>query len=148
MLAQFLASLLGATLGGCAFPASHSQATDSTELVRLENIWNEAHLRGDTAALARLWDDDLVIAVPEMPVMSKADVLRFWRTGRSAIARYETSELRIRVYYDAAVVTGRLRRQRNFNGRLVIDDWRFTKVYIRRAGHWRVVAYQASVAAG
>jgi ketosteroid isomerase-like protein len=123
------------------------QSADSAELVRLESVWNDAHLRGDTVALSNLWAEELVVTVPEMPVMSKADLLRFWRSGRSAITRYETSELRVRVYADAAVVTGRLRRERNFNGRLVPDDWRFTKVYVRRGRRWQVVAYQASVAA-
>lgn len=61
--------------------------------------------------------------------------------------RYETSDLRIRVYGDAAVVTGRLQRRRSTGGTVVDDDWRFTKVYVRREGQWRVVAFHASEAA-
>ena len=148
MLCHLLTSLV------LAFPASAGaappltpQAADSAELLRLESVWNEAHVRSDTVALSNLWAEDLVVTVPEMSPMSKADLLRFWRTGRSIITRYETSELRIRVYADAAVVTGRLRRERNFNGRMLGDDWRFTKVYVRRGGRWQVVAYQASVSA-
>ena len=127
---------------------SPSQAPDSVELLRLENLWNQAHVHGDTATLATLWAEDLVVTVPEMPVMSKADLLGFWRSGRSAIARYETRDLRVRTYGNAAVVTGRLARDRNFNGRLISDDWRFIKVYVRHDGRWQVVAYQAAVAPG
>ena len=148
MLCHLLTSLV------LAFPASAGtaplltpQAADSAELMRLESVWNDAHVRSDTVALSSLWAEDLVVTVPEMSPMSKADLLRFWRTGRSIITTYETSELRIRVYADAAVVTGRLRRERNFNGRMLGDDWRFTKVYVRRGGRWQVVAYQASVSA-
>ena len=124
-----------------------AQTSDSAQLVHLEAIWNDAHVRADTLALAELWSDDLVLTVPEMPVMGKADVMRFWRSGRSRITTYTTADLRIRVYGDAAVVTGRLRRERDFNGQRVADDWRFTKTYVRRQGRWVVVAYQASVAA-
>ena len=148
MLYHLLSALVLAVAGSAGAPhLPLPQSADSVDLLRLESVWNDAHVRGDTVALSNLWAEELVVTVPEMPVMSKADLLRFWRSGRSVISRYETSELRIRVYADAAVVTGRLRRERNFNGRLVADDWRFTKVYVRRGGRWQVVAYQGSVTA-
>jgi hypothetical protein len=58
--------------------------------------------------------------------------------------RYETSDIRVRPYGDAAVVTGRLLRSRTVNGQKVDDDWRFTKTYIRQGGTWKVVAFHAS----
>jgi hypothetical protein len=58
--------------------------------------------------------------------------------------RYETSETTMRVYDDAAIVTGRLRRSRVIAGATADDDWRFTKVYLRRAGRWQVVSFHAS----
>jgi hypothetical protein len=60
---------------------------------------------------------------------------------------YETSDTHIRLYGDAAVVTGRLQRTRVMNGQEVSDDWRFTKTYARQAGHWKVVSFHASEAA-
>jgi len=130
---------------GQSFPGHASQQSqDTTEFLRLERVWNDAHLRSDTASLRTLWDDDLVVTVPEMPVMSKPELLSFWRSGRSNISRYESTDLRVRNYGETAVVTGRLRRERNFNGQVVSDDWRFIKVYRRQGRVWRVVAYQAS----
>jgi uncharacterized protein DUF4440 len=85
--------------------------------------------------------------VPKMPVMTKAEALAFARSGRMKFQRYETTGLRIRVYGDSAVVTGRLRRTRTLNGKVVDDDWRYTKVYVRSKGEWRVVAFHASEAA-
>lgn len=120
---------------------------DTREVSRLERVWNEAHLRGDVSALDKLCADELIVTVPEMPVMTKADVLGFWRSGRARITRYETSDTRVRLYGDAAVVTGRLQRTRDFNGRVVEDDWRFTKTYVRRDARWQVVAYHASISA-
>jgi ketosteroid isomerase-like protein len=122
-------------------------ATETQEFSRLETVWNEAHVKGDAAALERLWSDDLEVAVPRMPVMSKAEALTFARSGRMRFERYETSGIRIRVYGDAVVVTGRLQRTRTISGKQVDDDWRFTKVYARQSGQWRVVAFHASEAA-
>jgi len=117
------------------------------ELMRLESVWNEAHEKGDVSALEKLWADDLEVTVPRMPVMSKSDVLGFARSGRMKFQRYQTSDLKVRVYGDAAVVSGRLQRTRTLNGKTVDDDWRFTKLYIRREGRWQVVAFHASEAA-
>jgi ketosteroid isomerase-like protein len=121
--------------------------SDTAELQRLEKIWNESHERDDADALNSLWADDMEVAVPKMPVMHKADVLKFARSGRMKFLRYQTSDTRIRLYGDAAVVTGRLQRTRVMNGQELSDDWRFTKTYVRQAGHWSVVSFHASEAA-
>jgi ketosteroid isomerase-like protein len=119
-------------------------STDSAELSRLEKVWNEAHVNGDADALERLWADDLTVAVPNMAVITKQTALSMAKSGRIKFKRYETSDIKIRVYSDAAVVTGIVERTRNMNSRDVDDKWRFTKVYIRRAGRWQVVAWHAS----
>lgn len=138
------ALILGTVLGQ-GLPAS-GDAADPAVLERLEQPWNEAHLRGDADTLDRLWADDLVVTVPKMPVFSRADALAIARSGRLRFERYETSEIRARVYGDCGVVTGRLRRTRHLADKTVEDDWQFTKVYLRRDGFWRVVAFHASEA--
>jgi len=120
---------------------------DTAELNRLEKNWNESHERGDANALDALWADDMEVAVPKMPVMQKADVLKFARSGRMKFLHYQTSDTHIRLYGDAAVVTGRLQRTRVMNGQEISDDWRFTKTYVRQSGHWKVVSFHASDAA-
>ncbi|PYU47742.1 MAG: hypothetical protein DMG54_00230 [Acidobacteria bacterium] len=120
---------------------------DVKELERLEIVWNDAHERGDSNALEALWAEDLEVAVPKMPVMTKAEVLGFARSGRMKFLHYATSDVHVRVYGNAAVVTGRLQRTRTLNGNEISDDWRFTKTYVRETGKWRVVAFHASEAA-
>ena len=128
------------------FAQNTPRAADRDELQRLERVWNEAHIRGDSKTLSRLWADDLEVAVPKMPVMKKEELLKFVDSGRMTFQRYETSELNFRIYGQSAVVTGRLQRKREINGRAVEDDWRFTKVYQRTADGWRVVSFHASEA--
>jgi hypothetical protein len=127
--------------------AQTSHDADVHELERLETVWNEAHEHGDADVLEKLWADDMEVAVPKMPVMTKADALRFARSGRMKFLSYRTSDIRVRLYDNAAVVTGRLQRRRSMNGQEISDDWRFTKTYIREAGQWRVVSFHASEAA-
>ena len=140
-----LTSLLTAAL--LAQQPSPSADRDRQELTRLEQVWNQAHERGDAEPLASLWSDDLEVTVPRMPVLKRADALSVAKSGRMKFLRYQTSDLLIRTYGDAAVVTGRLQRSRSMNGKQIDDDWRFTKVYIRQNDAWRVVAFHASEAA-
>lgn len=136
-------SLVGTERSG----AQSTRDADVHELERLESVWNEAHEHGDADALNAIWADDIEVAVPKMPVLTKADALRFARSGRMKFLTYRISDIRVRVYDNAAVVTGHLQRTRSMNGQEVADDWRFTKLYVREAGKWRVVAFHASEAA-
>jgi hypothetical protein len=138
----FVVSAVLSQVGG----ATPQEATDNAELTRLERVWNEAHLQGDAHALDGLWDQELVVTVPGMPVLTRADAIAMARSGKMRFERYETSGLRIRVYGDAGLVTGRLQRRRAVDGRVMDDDWQFTKVYVRRGGQWKVVAFHASEA--
>jgi ketosteroid isomerase-like protein len=124
-----------------------AQDAAQTELQKLEKTWNDAHLAGDAATLDSLWADELVVTVPKMPMFNKKQSLAIWKTGKMKFARYETSDLGLKVFGDTAVVTGALVRERNFMGKDIHEDWRFTKVYIKQDGKWRVVAWHASDAA-
>ena len=136
--------LLAATASATPQPSTES---DTRELERLERVWNEAHEQGDADALEPLWADDMEIDVPRMPVMTRGDALKFAHSGRMKFLHYATSALRIRIYGDTAVVTGRMQRTRTLNSQQVSDDWRFTKVYVREKQGWRVVSFHASEAA-
>lgn len=126
-------------------PVSNAPAdTDTATLARLEADWNAAHMRGDAAALEHLFADDLVVLVPGMRMMTKADAVGIFTSGKMKFDRYETSETTFRLYDATAIVTGRLRRTRVVAEASVDDDWRFTKVYLRRASRWQVVSFHAS----
>jgi len=128
-------------------PQQNQDTAVVQELMRLETVWNEAQQNGDADSLDKLWADELEVTVPKMPVMSKSEVLGFARSGRMNFQRYQTSGVKVRVYGDAAVVSGRLQRTRTLSGKTLDDDWRFIKVYVKRDGRWLVVAFQASDAA-
>lgn len=142
----FLAMTL-VTVVGQETKGPSTNAADQAELQRLEKVWNEAHLHGDAKALDALWADELVVTVPRMQVMNKAQSLAIWKTGRMKFQRYETSDVAFRIFGDSAVVTGRLLRERTFGDKNIHEDWRFTKVYVRLQGKWRVVSWQASESA-
>jgi uncharacterized protein (TIGR02246 family) len=128
-----------------AFAGLQAKASDAdVAFTRLEAEWNTAHVQGDATRLGRLFADDLVVVVPGMRPFSKADSLGVFKAGGMKFDRYESSDIQSRVYGEIAIVTGRIRRTRTNGGKTIDDDWRFTKVYLRRAGNWQVVSFHAS----
>ena len=78
----------------------------------------------------------MVVVVPGMRPLSKADSRAVMATGRM------TFERAVRTYNGTAVVTDRIERTRAMaDGVKREDDWRFTKVYLRRDGTWRVISF-------
>lgn len=144
LLTIVMITLAGGSGNAPFFQAVNAHSSDEVELVRLERVWNDAHVNGDADALDRLWAEDLTVTVPNMQVITKQSAIAIARSGRVKFKRYETSDVRVRLYGDAAVLTGIVERTRVLNGQDVNDKWRFTKMYIRRAGKWQVVAWHAS----
>jgi hypothetical protein len=138
-----LVTLAWAITGADAIQVNSPEAQ---EILRLEALWNQAHLRGDVAALDALCAPDLTVIVPGMNPMSKADILGFWKSGRAKVTRYEATDVRVVVRGQTAVATGRLDRTRDFNGTVTNDRWQFTKTYANESGRWVLVAYHASEA--
>jgi len=126
-------------------PAASQPDTDQ-EFIRLERIWNQAHLQNDAVTLEALWADDLTVMVPSMAPMSKADALAVVGSGSMKFSRYETTGLKTRNFGDIAIVSGNLFRSRTLGGTVREDRWQFMKVYARRGGKWLVVAFTATEA--
>src|SRR5256885_2388564 len=90
-VAVFALTVSLAPAASCFGQTAHD--ADVKELERLEIVWNDAHERGDSTALEALWVEDLEVAVPKMPVMTKAEVLGFARSGRMKFMHYSTSDI-------------------------------------------------------
>lgn len=116
------------------------------DFLRLEQLWNDAHIRGDVKALEDLWTDDISIIVPRMRPLTKADAVEMWRAVPVNFTRYESHDITARCFGDTAVVIGRILRVRDFGGKTAEERWQFTKVYRSINTYWRVVAFHASLA--
>jgi hypothetical protein len=125
--------------------AASQNSQDTTEFFRLEDVWNQSHVRGDASALDSLWAQELVVTASGMTPMTKGQTMAFFRSGRMKFQQYTSSEIRVRLLGETAIVTGRVQRRRTMGDRNVGDDWLFTKTYIRRAGRWQVAAWHASL---
>jgi len=124
-----------------------AQATrsDAAALVRaLETELNAAIAHRDVAALDRLTGDDCTFITPRGLLTTKAELLDALAKGEFTYEYRQIYDLRVRVYGEAAVVTGRALYSAQRQGRDYSDAYRYTRVYVRQNGRWLAVAWQAT----
>jgi len=117
-------------------------ADTATEIRALEVAHNQALANHDVATLEKMLSEDFTFVTPRGDLRSKQDVLKAVATGNIGNEYLETSDLKIRVYADTAVVTGRALQTAQRAGKDFTDSYRFTRVYVRRGGQWLAVALQ------
>jgi ketosteroid isomerase-like protein len=108
---------------------------------RLEIEGREATLKNDVEANDRLLADNWVNVNPDGSVTTKAKLMELLKAGSFKIMSIDNDDVMVRVYGDAAVVTGRSTTKRAGQGSEVLTrQVRFTRVYARRQGRWQVVS--------
>ena len=111
------------------------------EVVAAEKERHDALVRSDIAVLDRLYDDEYIAIHNTGTVRTKREVLRDFRQQRLPYESRNTRDLIVRVYGNAAVVTGLL-LARLKDGRTT--ERRFVNVWVRRQGHWQLVVHQST----
>jgi len=116
--------------------------SDHETIQALERELRDALLASDTRTLDSMFSDDFIYQHASADVNMKDHFLRRIGEHELKFVLLEPSDVNIRVYKDAAVVTGQLTiRITKFKNNAIR---RFTRVYIRDNGQWKVVAHQSS----
>ncbi len=115
------------------------------EIVDMERQAKEASLRRDAEFPQRALADDYVAITPLGQVTTKQDSLSARRSGQLRYEAIDISDMVVRVYGDTAIVTARADVRGHQLGEDFSGPYRYTRVWVRRAGHWQAVSYQATV---
>ena len=114
------------------------------ELIKLENDWADAWIKRDIAFFDRIMAEDYTWTSPWGQVLSKAHNLALVRSGEDVITSWVLADMKVRVYGDAAVVTGRSTIKETYKGEDVSGQERWTHTWVKRAGRWQCVAGHSS----
>jgi hypothetical protein len=117
-------------------------AIEQEEVLKVEREQRAAYLRGDIAATERLVADEFVLTIPE-GIGTKATLITFLKeTPVDPTLTLTAEDAQVRVNGDTAIVVGRRveRRRRPDNNREGVAYARYTRTYVRRQGHWQLLA--------
>lgn len=120
-----------------------AQGQDTAKkLVATEQVFNEALTRGEWKTVEALVADDLVFTDADGTVSGKSDQIAELKSGYLKLTSIEMSEVRVQNLGDVAVVTGKLVEKGRYKDTNLNDVFRFTDVWAKRNGKWRLVAGQ------
>ena len=120
--------------------ASTGQAVQQQDQERIR-----AQITADTIALRRIYADDFLGIGPTGVVRNKAEVIADFTTHALTYQSITTAEVRVRVYGNTAVETGRSTMVGQDKGKDVPRENRFTRVWVMTDGRWQLVANHYSL---
>src|SRR5215475_1085759 len=100
----------------------------------------QAQINADAVALDRIYADDFIGVGPSGTVRTKAQVISDFTSGDLKYQSITTDEVQVRVYENTAVETGLSTMLGQDKGKSVPHDTRFTRVWVKQQGRWRLVA--------
>ena len=133
--------LAGAIASGQEQGETRDQSRVVAQAIRkLDNERIQAQIHADAAALERIYADDFIGVGPSGTVRTKAQVISDFTSGDLRFQSITTDDVQVRVYGNAAVETGGSTMDGQDKGKTVPRDTRFTRVWIKQQGRWRLVA--------
>lgn len=115
------------------------------EIVDMERQAKEASLHRDADFPLRVLADDYVAITPLGQVTTKQDAISARRSGQLRYESMNITDMVVRLYGDTAVVTARADVKGHQLGEDFSGLYRYTRIWVRRNGHWQTVSYQATV---
>src|SRR5215472_5079148 len=107
---------------------------------KLDNERIQAQIQADATALDRIYAADFIGVGPSGTVRTKPQVISDFTSGDLKFQSITTDDVQVRVYGNTAVETGRSTMIGQDKGQTVPRDTRFTRVWVKQQGSWRLVA--------
>jgi len=123
-----------------------SKSGDEQVLIEIEQQWANAYVSADAEKLASILSRDYVQTNTRARVTDKQEEVSDLRKGTFRYEKFETTQMKVQLYGDAAVVTGLITAKGTdtASGKTIEGHMRMTDTFIRQNGKWQVVASQTT----
>ena len=125
--------------------AGRDQKSTVVQVIKVDHERIQAQISADRAALDRIYADDFIGIGPSGTVRTKPQVLSDFTSGTLKFQSIEIDDVQVRIYGNTAVETGRSTMHGQDKNKTVPVDNRFTRVWVKQSGRWRLVANHYSL---
>jgi ketosteroid isomerase-like protein len=137
--------LTAALVAVLALPATADDAPGTEKAVlEAQDERFAATIAADVTTLSRLLTDDMTYTHSSAVVETKAEFLEALRAGKYRYRSIAPEQREVRLYGDAAVVAGTCRVRVEVGGKDNDIRLRFTELYVRQGGAWRLALWHAT----
>jgi uncharacterized protein (TIGR02246 family) len=127
---------------------SKGMSKPEQQVMALNRAWADAITKGDAAVLDRLFADDVIVTSGSGAIRDKAGEIKDAAGAPDPdfvwTRPFTTEDVRVKIYRDAAAVTGLAKWAFRYKGQEVNQERRYTQLYVKQQGQWRIVAQQLS----
>ena len=116
--------------------------SDEEQVKKLETDRAAAAVKGDVAILEKQTADDYTFINLYGQMSDKSQMVNNFKTGRTKLTADEVSDMKVRVYGNTAVITGKADVAGTMAGKDTKAQVMFTRVYVKKGGQWQSVAFQ------
>ena len=143
ILASLISSL--SPLSDSPLSAQVTSGPQVDAILAYERAACAAYERNDAAAIDSLVHDSYTLTDSKGILTTKADDIRDARARAIEFTTFHNADMKVRVYGNAAIVTGRTIVQGKAKDGSVVDvQVQFTDTVVLEGGHWRIVAGHVS----
>jgi len=117
------------------------------EVRKVDEEGFKAVLNKDADTLNQIYADDIAFTYASGQMRTKAQAVDDIRSGRNKLFKLDHDDIRIHVYGNTVVLTGRTQstlRCCDADSKPSQVHRRFTNVYMKLAGKWRLIAHQVT----
>lgn len=140
-LSTALATIVSLVSLGCAPPALTTESI-KTQILDLEYQRQQAQLRGDWQTIQRLNAPEFTEIAGTGLIRTAAQNAEAMRSGLLKFDKVDYSDQKVNLYGNVAILTGIGHRSGSFGGTAFEQKFRYTRIYLRQEGTWRVVFAQ------
>jgi len=114
------------------------------EVLKIDDEWHQSSLNGSTDAVGRILADDVAWTNANGEILTKAQVLDDFRSGRRKLHTLKHDDVLLHVYGNTVVLTGRSTSTYRYKGKESVGARRWTSVYVKQDGAWRLVVHHVT----
>lgn len=124
---------------------AQNEDPQSTKLMVLEHMWNEAQVQRDARALEGMIADHFTDTEYDGDISDRQKFLADIADPQYQPTSMTLREMQVNLYKDTAVITGIYRAKGTVSGKPYDHTGRFTDTWVFENGHWMCVASHSSL---
>jgi ketosteroid isomerase-like protein len=140
-IAAALAILAILSIAFRAVVTAAAEENSKEEVLKVEEIRNQALQSGDAVTLEKVYSDDLVYANASGALLTKQEHLAEFKARTLHFISFAHDNVEVTMHGDSAIITGISKSVVEYRGEVSHSHRRFVNIYAKKDGRWLCVGH-------